>query len=72
MSQLVHEWVCEWVLYFNRETKLVRQVVMGSDVILTTLTSSSNEGPLKHLPPEHLDLVVIDECSQAGDSQVFS
>lgn len=32
--------------------------------MLATLTSATQDGPLKHLPPDHFDMVVIDECSQ--------
>ena len=34
------------------------------NVILCTLTSATDDGSLKLLPPNHFDLVVIDECSQ--------
>ncbi|XP_042224087.1 DNA-binding protein SMUBP-2-like isoform X2 [Homarus americanus] len=55
----------------ERETRLIRQVLLNCDVILVTLTSSSNDGPLKFLPPEHFDLVVIDECSQAIEAACY-
>ncbi|XP_063849744.1 DNA-binding protein SMUBP-2-like [Scylla paramamosain] len=55
----------------EKETRLVGQVMKGSEVILCTLTSGSDEGPLKHLPPQHLDLVVIDECSQATEASCY-
>jgi ATP-dependent RNA/DNA helicase IGHMBP2 len=34
------------------------------NVILCTLTSATDDGPLRLLPPNHFDIVVIDECSQ--------
>jgi ATP-dependent RNA/DNA helicase IGHMBP2 len=34
------------------------------NVILCTLTSAIDDSPLKLLPFNHFDLVVIDECSQ--------
>jgi ATP-dependent RNA/DNA helicase IGHMBP2 len=37
------------------------------NVILCTLTSATDDGPLKLLPPNHFDLVVIDECSQVKE-----
>jgi superfamily II DNA or RNA helicase len=37
------------------------------NVILCTLTSATDDGPLKLLSPNHFDLVVIDECSQVQD-----
>lgn len=50
----------------ERETKAVKEVLSHANVILTTLTSATQEGPLKHLLPDHFDYVVIDECSQVG------
>lgn len=44
--------------------RLTKQILMNSDVILATLTSSSNDGPLKLLREDFFDVVVIDECSQ--------
>lgn len=52
----------------ERETKAVKEVLSHANVILTTLTSATQEGPLKHLLPDHFDYVVIDECSQATES----
>lgn len=49
----------------DREKKAVKEVLTGADVVLATLTSSSPDGPLKHLPKDHFDVVVIDECSQS-------
>lgn len=46
--------------------RLTKQILMTSDVILATLTSSSNDGPLKLLREDFFDVVVIDECSQVG------
>lgn len=50
----------------NRETRLVRQVLLGADVILSTLTSTGQDGALRHLPEHHVTLTVIDECSQVS------
>lgn len=49
----------------ERESTAVKQVLSSADVILSTLTSSTSEGPLKHLPDDFFDYTVIDECSQA-------
>lgn len=46
--------------------RLTKQILTNSDVILATLTSSSNDGPLKLLREDFFDVVVIDECSQVG------
>lgn len=48
----------------ERETKAVKEVLSHANVVLTTLTSATQDGPLKHLPMDHFDYVVIDECSQ--------
>ncbi|XP_066946913.1 DNA-binding protein SMUBP-2-like isoform X2 [Macrobrachium rosenbergii] len=55
----------------ERETRLTKQILTTCDVILATLTSCGNDGPLRHLPQEHLDLVVIDECSQAIEASCY-
>nr|XP_045602750.1 DNA-binding protein SMUBP-2-like [Procambarus clarkii] len=55
----------------ERESRLVQQVLLSCDVILATLTSSSNDGPLRHLPQQHFDVVVIDECSQAIEAACY-
>lgn len=48
----------------ERETKAVKEILSHANVILSTLTSATSDGPLKHLPADHFDYVVIDECSQ--------
>ena len=48
----------------ERERKAMREILTGVDVVLATLTSASGDGPLKHVPENHFDLTVIDECSQ--------
>ncbi|CAF3385123.1 unnamed protein product [Rotaria socialis] len=47
------------------EEKASREAMKTANVILCTLTSATDDGPLKLLPLNHFDLVVIDECSQA-------
>ena len=49
----------------RRETKLMREVLENADVVLSTTTSASEGGPLKHLPNRHFDLLIIDEAAQA-------
>lgn len=46
------------------EEKASREAMKSVNVILCTLTSATDDGPLRLLPPNHFDLVVIDECSQ--------
>lgn len=49
----------------EREKKAIRQILSRAEVVLGTLTSCSPHGPLKHLPPDHMTLTVVDEASQA-------
>ncbi|XP_076339432.1 DNA-binding protein SMUBP-2-like isoform X2 [Tachypleus tridentatus] len=51
-----------------REKQAVINLLKQADVVLSTLTSASDESPLKHLPSSHIQLVVIDECSQAVEA----
>ena len=46
------------------EEKASQEAMQSVNVILCTLTSATDDGPLRLLPPNHFDLVVIDECSQ--------
>ncbi|CAL4117470.1 unnamed protein product, partial [Meganyctiphanes norvegica] len=55
----------------ERESRLTKQILSGADVVLATLTSSSKGGPLKHLPDDHFDLAVIDECSQSIEASCY-
>ena len=48
----------------QREEKATYEVLSRAQVVLSTLTSASLDGPLKHLKDKAFDLVVIDECSQ--------
>lgn len=48
-----------------REQKALKEILKRAEVVLGTLTSSGVDSPLRHLPPEHFHLTVIDECSQA-------
>ena len=41
------------------------------DVILCTLTSATDDSPLKLLPLNHFNIIVIDECSQVIKSFLF-
>uniref|UniRef100_A0A8C9VLU6 DNA-binding protein SMUBP-2 n=1 Tax=Scleropages formosus TaxID=113540 RepID=A0A8C9VLU6_SCLFO len=49
----------------TREDAAIIQALKGADVVLSTNTGASDDGPMKLLPANHFDLVVIDECSQA-------
>lgn len=49
----------------EREEKALKQILQNAEVILSTNVSASDDGPMKHLPRDHFDLVVIDEAAQA-------
>ncbi|KAL3878418.1 hypothetical protein ACJMK2_030771 [Sinanodonta woodiana] len=49
----------------QREQTATRDILKRANVVLVTLTSATEDGPMKLLNEEHFDLVVIDECSQA-------
>ncbi|XP_048886823.1 DNA-binding protein SMUBP-2 isoform X2 [Brienomyrus brachyistius] len=55
----------------GREGAAMRQALSGADVMLATNTGASDDGPLKVLPAEHFDLLVIDECGQALESSCW-
>ncbi|XP_051580007.1 DNA-binding protein SMUBP-2-like isoform X1 [Myxocyprinus asiaticus] len=55
----------------SREETAISQILKRADVILATNTGASDDGPLKHLPNDHFDLVVIDECAQALESSCW-
>ena len=50
----------------QQEAVAMAAVLKQASIICATLTSASNDGPLKHLDSGHFDLVVIDECSQVS------
>ncbi|KAK1784903.1 hypothetical protein P4O66_018343 [Electrophorus voltai] len=49
----------------SREQMAITEILKRASVILATNTGASDDGPLKYLPSEHFDLVVVDECGQA-------
>ena len=49
----------------------MKAVLSSADVILSTTTTASSEGPLKHLGHDHFDLVVIDEAAQALEASCW-
>ncbi|XP_028823166.1 DNA-binding protein SMUBP-2-like isoform X5 [Denticeps clupeoides] len=55
----------------SREETAIRQALKAAAVILATNTGACDDGPLKVLPAEHFDLVVIDECGQALESSCW-
>lgn len=49
----------------TRESKAMKEVLMGAEVILATANSAASDGPLKHLPQKYFNLLIIDEAAQA-------
>lgn len=64
-SELHSELKCLRKELQQRESRALKEVLRESDVVLSTLVTSSDAGPLKNLPDDHFHCVVIDECSQA-------
>lgn len=54
------------------EEKASREAMKSVNIILCTLTSATDDSPLKLLPLNHFDLVVIDECSQVNYNKRIS
>ncbi|XP_022045575.2 DNA-binding protein SMUBP-2 [Acanthochromis polyacanthus] len=55
----------------SREATAITQILKSADVVLSTNTGACDDGPLKFLPAEHFDWVVIDECAQALESSCW-
>ncbi|XP_065072348.1 DNA-binding protein SMUBP-2-like [Rhopilema esculentum] len=56
---------------FEREDKAIKSVLSSADVILSTTTSSYEQGPLRHLNEDHFDLIIIDEAAQALEASCW-
>ncbi|XP_077595625.1 DNA-binding protein SMUBP-2 [Stigmatopora nigra] len=52
----------------TREATAIAQILKSAHVVLSTNTGACDDGPLKFLPAEHFDWVVIDECAQSLES----
>jgi len=48
----------------HRESSAVNSIIRRASVVLSTLTTASDDGPLCALDQHKFDIVVIDECSQ--------
>uniref|UniRef100_A0A8C0IEM7 Immunoglobulin mu DNA binding protein 2 n=1 Tax=Bubo bubo TaxID=30461 RepID=A0A8C0IEM7_BUBBB len=55
----------------EREEAAMAAALTHASVVLATNTGASSEGPLKLLPENHFDLVVIDECAQALEASCW-
>nr|XP_020639747.1 DNA-binding protein SMUBP-2 [Pogona vitticeps] len=55
----------------EREEMAMTEILKQANVVLATNTGASSDGPLKLLPENHFDLVVIDECTQALEASCW-
>uniref|UniRef100_A0A6I8PYP3 Immunoglobulin mu DNA binding protein 2 n=1 Tax=Xenopus tropicalis TaxID=8364 RepID=A0A6I8PYP3_XENTR len=55
----------------EREEAAMVETLKRANVILATNTGASLDGPLKLLPEDYFDLVVIDECAQALEASCW-
>lgn len=55
----------------EREEAAMIETLKAANVILSTTTGASPDGPLKLLPDNYFDLVVIDECAQALEASCW-
>nr|DBA17390.1 TPA: hypothetical protein GDO54_002844 [Pyxicephalus adspersus] len=55
----------------EREEAAMIETLKAANVILSTNTGASPDGPLKLLPDNYFDLVVIDECAQALEASCW-
>ncbi|XP_066854840.1 DNA-binding protein SMUBP-2 isoform X2 [Anser cygnoides] len=55
----------------QREETAMTAALTRASVVLATNTGASSDGPLKLLPEDHFDLVVIDECAQAVEASCW-
>lgn len=55
----------------EREEAAIVQSLSAADVVLATNTGASTDGPLKLLPEDYFDVVVVDECAQALEASCW-
>ncbi|XP_037694261.1 DNA-binding protein SMUBP-2 [Choloepus didactylus] len=55
----------------EREEAALLECLTSANVILSTNTGASSDGPLKLLPESYFDVVVIDECAQALEASCW-
>uniref|UniRef100_A0A8C6FZD0 DNA-binding protein SMUBP-2 n=1 Tax=Moschus moschiferus TaxID=68415 RepID=A0A8C6FZD0_MOSMO len=55
----------------DREEAAMLESLTAASVVLATNTGASADGPLKLLPDDHFDVVVIDECAQALEASCW-
>ena len=52
----------------QREDAATRDILQRADVVLVTLTSATDDGPMRLVEETHFDVAVIDEVSQAVEA----
>jgi ATP-dependent RNA/DNA helicase IGHMBP2 len=52
----------------QRADAATRDILKRADVVLVTLTSATDDGPMKLLEESHFDVTIIDEVSQAMEA----
>ncbi|XP_052552136.1 DNA-binding protein SMUBP-2 isoform X1 [Tympanuchus pallidicinctus] len=55
----------------EREETAMTAALTHASIVLATNTGASSDGPLKLLPENYFDLVVIDECAQALEASCW-
>ncbi|XP_024430147.2 DNA-binding protein SMUBP-2 isoform X1 [Desmodus rotundus] len=55
----------------EREEAATLESLRSADVILATNTGASSDGPLRLLPDDFFDMVVVDECAQALEASCW-
>ena len=50
----------------ERSNAATKAILQRADVVLVTLTSATEDGPIRFLEENHFDMVVIDEVSQVN------
>ncbi|XP_034377122.1 DNA-binding protein SMUBP-2 [Arvicanthis niloticus] len=55
----------------EREEAAIVQSLTAADVVLATNTGASSDGPLKLLPEDYFDVVLVDECAQALEASCW-
>jgi ATP-dependent RNA/DNA helicase IGHMBP2 len=56
----------------TRETKAVRAILTGADVVIGTPSTISPLGPLRHAPDAHFSVAVVDEAGQALEAACWA
>lgn len=55
-----------------REARAVAELLTRADVVCGTTATVARSGPLRHVPPNHFDVAVVDEAGQALEISCWS